>query len=645
MIRTLFITMIIIIISSSFSKTVDPSHRILRDAQGRHIIYHGVNVVSKLPPYIPITEAFDPYFSLSVEDIKIMKDLGFNVVRLGIIWEAVEIEEDSYDQLYVEKVEKIIDALGSNGIYTLLDSHQDMFSRLFCGEGVPHFYAKKLTFNTKCNTSLLESFYGKIGVCLPLSHNNFRHDERGLPLVEDCKKGSFISYHQSPELASAYQSFYDNEYNIQEKFIEYWKFVLNHLKDNEYIIGIDFWNEPWSGNLWSSLRSFWPGWSTNNQVLPFYKKLSKEIRKIHPHFINMFEPVPFPDVLPFFGGIVAGGFHETPEEDGEFRHLQVLNAHSYCCQASAEICSKGEPHLDVAKTICKSFHSHKIHAHWKQAEKLNIGFILSEFGACKNTEACYEENKGVLDSCDLYLTSWMYWNYKPYGDHTTTGTEEEGLFNEDGTVQYYKEKSLARTYLQRAQGRILSMTFDDETSEFIGKVLLDTSIKAPSVLYLNERMFYKNGRNLILLNGKDDITDHAEITYKDHYYEFIFKEDKYNHKEVTVILVNSPVVHLTHLIKFKESQIKYNYFFEANNKNTLFIKTAKEFDENPLTIKIVTPSKTQFIPLNETFELENGYIQDMKIIVAPKHVHLSEEYSVIDIRHIKNTSITITLDQ
>jgi len=37
-----------------------------------------------------------------------------------------------------------------------------------------------------------------------------RTDESGLPLIEDCKKNSFMGYYTSPEVASAFDSFYKN---------------------------------------------------------------------------------------------------------------------------------------------------------------------------------------------------------------------------------------------------------------------------------------------------------------------------------------------------------------------------------------------------------------------------------------------------
>ena len=56
------------------------------------------------------------------------------------------------------------------------------------------------------------------------------------------KKG-FLNYHYTPEFTIAYKKFYDNENNIQDKFIEFWKIITKIFKSNKYIIGFDFWNE------------------------------------------------------------------------------------------------------------------------------------------------------------------------------------------------------------------------------------------------------------------------------------------------------------------------------------------------------------------------------------------------------------------
>ena len=66
------------------------------------VLLHGVNVVYKVPPYIPDTQSFDSQKSLTAEDIANLKKWGFNFVRLGVMWEAVETEPGVYDWDYLK---------------------------------------------------------------------------------------------------------------------------------------------------------------------------------------------------------------------------------------------------------------------------------------------------------------------------------------------------------------------------------------------------------------------------------------------------------------------------------------------------------------------------------------------------------------
>jgi hypothetical protein len=49
--------------------TIDPTTRTFRDDSGRAILFHGVNVVYKVDPYIPSNGSFDPQDSLNDKDI------------------------------------------------------------------------------------------------------------------------------------------------------------------------------------------------------------------------------------------------------------------------------------------------------------------------------------------------------------------------------------------------------------------------------------------------------------------------------------------------------------------------------------------------------------------------------------------------
>ena len=78
---------------------------VFRDEQNRQVLLHGVNVVYKVSPYLPTLDGeTTPEDSLTESDIEDLHRWGFNFVRLGVMWEAVERSEGSYDDAYLEKV-------------------------------------------------------------------------------------------------------------------------------------------------------------------------------------------------------------------------------------------------------------------------------------------------------------------------------------------------------------------------------------------------------------------------------------------------------------------------------------------------------------------------------------------------------------
>ena len=462
-----------------FSFSIDDSKRFILDNEGRYSIFHGANVVVKLPPYLPNLDKFDPFMSLNTEyDFEVMKKMGFNMIRLGVIWESVEREPDVYDMEYLDKVEEIINDLGKKGIYTMVDAHQDVFSRNFC--------------------------VGFVGACKTMSDFDFNYDENGLPEIEDCKKNSFAQYHFLAGFSSAYKQFYLNKANIQDKFVEFWKVVVKRFKGNKYIIGYDFWNEPSPGGFLEDFKNIIPGRADQYSILPVYKKLEEALREIDPNYILYFENTPIPDTLPIFGGLVWGTMKEKPSGDDV---PQVYNFHSYCCVAGANVCSNGEPSLKDSLNLCTNYHNNKFKKEIENAkENLNTPLFLSEFGACSDSEACYNEIMNVITLCEENFISWSYWNYKPYGDHTTSAiamVEYEGIFNDDGTIQTIKEKGLSRAYVQYYQGKPIDFKFEEESStDFETSFEYHADIKEPTVLFYNKEFFYGNGYKIDIINDE-----------------------------------------------------------------------------------------------------------------------------------------------
>src|SRR5213078_959595 len=107
------------------------SGRWITDADGRVTILHGLNMVYKRPPYAPDAIGFGD------DDAAFLASEGYNTVRLGLIYKAIEPQPGQYDDAYLARIENTVNVLGRHGIVSLLDFHQDMYNERFQGEGWP----------------------------------------------------------------------------------------------------------------------------------------------------------------------------------------------------------------------------------------------------------------------------------------------------------------------------------------------------------------------------------------------------------------------------------------------------------------------------------------------------------------------------
>lgn len=71
------------------------------------------------------------------------------------------------DDDYLLAVREIVRNANNYGIYVLLDAHQDLLNRQFCGEGFPDWAVTKTNFPSPQDIEI-------------------RYDDEGYPLIEDC---------------------------------------------------------------------------------------------------------------------------------------------------------------------------------------------------------------------------------------------------------------------------------------------------------------------------------------------------------------------------------------------------------------------------------------------------------------------------
>ena len=126
-----------------------PGGPYLYDANGRIVLLHGTNVVYKHAPFMAYPDPGKPW-DFSATDAARMRSLGFNVVRLGIEWQALEPGSGGPNQAkicspgppgtrtsstaqwpsrYLRHVAATVQLLGRYGIYTLLDMHRTSTTR------------------------------------------------------------------------------------------------------------------------------------------------------------------------------------------------------------------------------------------------------------------------------------------------------------------------------------------------------------------------------------------------------------------------------------------------------------------------------------------------------------------------------------
>jgi len=281
------------------------------DGHGRTRVLHGTNAVVKGPPWVPDTSEFSTDISLVAQDFVQMKKMGVTLLRLGTMWPGVEPVQGSYNATYLQEIAKIVGMAAENGIYTILDMHQDVLSEQFCGEGVPHFYVKE--DDSPCIIpfcgggdafELVNTMCGPVGyrtikqvlkrafppgvkvldtICEKPFVENLPKNEKfpsplglgdpktGFPVYSEPKVpgASFPSRQdcgQEPpaggdrwfmfQAAIACESAYDSLFNNVDNITDAWAAMMGHLattfKGVAGVAGIEVINEPWGGNAYKN---------------------------------------------------------------------------------------------------------------------------------------------------------------------------------------------------------------------------------------------------------------------------------------------------------------------------------------------------------------------------------------------------------
>ncbi|HWE33209.1 MAG TPA: cellulase family glycosylhydrolase [Solirubrobacteraceae bacterium] len=330
--------------------------RWITDGSGRVVVVHGINMVYKVPPYYPAAAGFGD------DDATFLHSIGFNAVRVGVIWKAVEPQPGAYNDSYLAQIADTVKLLARHGIVSLLDFHQDMLTEQFQGEGFPDW---------------------------AIQTGGLLNPTLGFP-------GNYLG---NPALGHALDQFYANApgpggIGLQDRLAAAWAHVAAYFRKQPSVLGYELLNEPFPGTVWEpcALPGGCPAFDAKLGSL--YRRLATAIRTQDQRTLIWYEPNP----LFNFGPATAVPGLGDPHAGFSF--------HDYCLGASPQGCStEATPFANALTHVAAT----------------REAVMMTEFGATN----LVGDLDGMVARADANMVPWLEWAYCGCHDPTTTGPGNE----------------------------------------------------------------------------------------------------------------------------------------------------------------------------------------------------------------------------
>jgi endoglycosylceramidase len=219
-----------------------------------------------------------------------MRALGFNFIRLGVSWSQLEPTPGAYSAAYIDRIAQVVGWARQQGIYVLLDMHQDAYSR-FTPETAPVNVPPLLT-----PTQESSAHADGAPPWAVLADNIPAEAPSGIAEFNSYVEAAFTSFWLDRAPAQT------PDEGLQEHYLGAMAALTKRFKDDSTVVGYEIMNEP--------LPGFIPPVAFSTAVLyPFYAKViaaltgpGKVIRQsffFEPMVVRNLEDAPDQVALPF----------------------------------------------------------------------------------------------------------------------------------------------------------------------------------------------------------------------------------------------------------------------------------------------------------------------------------------------------------
>jgi len=373
------------------------------DDSGRVVILRGVNLSgdAKVPPFLP---------SAGPRDLDRVAALGMNVIRLVFIWEAYEPHPGQYDENYLASLGNLARQAAARRIYTIVDIHQDGYSRHAsrgAGAGFPAWaVSRRGTLSCPDNSPSCADWPVRMAMD-PTTHRSF-------------------------------EDFFADAGGVRSRFLLMIGRVASAFATTPGVIGYDLLNEPWGDE--------------RRDLAPLYEQMAGVIRPRHPAAIVFVEGhlISNCGIATSLPRPAYSGFAYAPH----YYHplVLVLKTWSGSCLP-----------IDLAFDRMD-----------RQVERWGCPLFVGEFGVPAEARNVREYIATIYDRLDLLLASGAQWNLTPgWHPQKKDGWNGEDFSIVD-SVGNLRRNFCPRPYPRVTAGTPRRFEFHDIEGPFGGRALLFT---------------------------------------------------------------------------------------------------------------------------------------------------------------------------
>lgn len=441
------------------------------DEHGRERIFNGINVCDKGAVGKTEREYSNCWNDFVYEGLN---SWGFNIIRFGITWDAIEHKKGKYNDEYIDNLKKILDKCEENGFYCYIDMHQDLYSyfadKKSWGDGAPEW------------------------ACLTEGHKfHFHH----------------FTWAEGYFWGKATQKSFDNFWantkvdskGLQDSYCDMWQHVVEKLGNHPAVIGFDIMNEPFPGT---------PGGKVFRTLIKSLVKVTLTDKRINkrtliscltskkkfPHIIDQYTGDIFRKISRPADAIIEKFDKEkyTPFINKAAEKIREINSdgiifleNSYYSNLAIPCCA-GEVTVNGIrdKSFAYAPHTYDILADsdlYKYAgtnriksfleepkrmqNRLNIPVMFGEWGGYGNDNEWFYHAQYILDTFDKNKWSNTYWAYF------------DNLLKSD-----FGNEILNRSYPRAVTGEIIS--YHSNSNSFVLNYNQDKIYSLPTEIYIHK---------------------------------------------------------------------------------------------------------------------------------------------------------------